>query len=222
MEIVDRFRDEHRPLASFAIYRMAALDGLDRRNELRHFLAEMMDNPTVKSADQEALACLGCALGEFESAQQVLRKRASHGEISPVSLNELACNAALQEPPAADAINDALAADSRTDRKPSLTPATLALIHAEQGRISEAHDNLLRSVDDRTDPPGDAEWYTLGRMAEECGFNDIAALLYGKITAPKLSSEHSTYSLAQRRLKKHGLPATTPPKGPDPQGRQAR
>lgn len=222
LEIVDRFREERRSLASYAFHRMAALDGLNRRDELRHFLAEMMHNPAVKSADEEILARWGCALGEFAGTQQVLRDRASRGEISPASLNELACDAALQEPPAADAIDDALAADSRTDRKPSLTPGTLALIYAEQGRISEAHDNLLRSLEDRVDPPGEAEWYTLGRIAEACGFNDIAALLYRKISAPKLSSEHSIYSLAQRRLKKHGPPAAAAPKGAEPQDPKAR
>ena len=44
----------------------------------------------------------------------------------------------------------------------------------------------------------------LGRMAEEYGFNDIAATLFRKVPAPKLADEHTTYHLAQRRLKKKG------------------
>lgn len=204
LETVDRFPDAYRLQPDVVLSRIAALAGLNREEELRRFVGGRLENLAGKPVAQESLACLACGLGAFAPAQGVLRSRAIQGKISAASLNQLALAAVLQEPLAADAVRDSLAADRATDRSALLSPLTRALLYAEQDKPNEARENLLRSLDDRVAPPGDVEWYVLGRIAEDFGLNDIAAALYGKISPPKFADERTAYRLAQRRLKKQG------------------
>ena len=51
---------------------------------------------------------------------------------------------------------------------------TLACLYAETGKTKEAHDLLLRAMDDwNLDEPNDEVWYVLGRIAEQYGERDI-------------------------------------------------
>ena len=81
---------------------------------------------------------------------------------------------------------------------------TLACLHAEVGRTKEAHDLLLRGMDDMNlDEPNDAYWYAFGRIAEQYGERETAIADYRKLEKPKRALEipTSTYRLAQMRLK---------------------
>ncbi len=202
LDLLGRFREEHGERPGMLIYKMAALDGLNRREELRQLIAAELAKARNNPADEEFIARMGCNLDVFDPAAGVLLRRAELGTISPLALNELAGTAVCQEPPDIATIYEVLAADSRADRKSRLYPLTRALIYAQQGKAREAHENLLQGLEDRGSPPGDLEWYILGRMAEECDFGDIAAGLYAKLKPPKLPNEHSVYHFAQRRMKK--------------------
>jgi transglutaminase-like putative cysteine protease/Flp pilus assembly protein TadD len=81
---------------------------------------------------------------------------------------------------------------------------TLACLYAEAGKTKEAHDLLLRSMDElNLDEPNDDYWYALGRIAEQYGERDIAMADYHKLDKPKqlLEIPTSSYELAQIRLK---------------------
>jgi tetratricopeptide (TPR) repeat protein len=85
---------------------------------------------------------------------------------------------------------------------------TLACLYAETGKAKEAHDLLLRSMDElNLDEPNDDYWYALGRIAEQYGEREIAVADYRKLEKPKepLAAPTSSYRLAQMRLKALGL-----------------
>jgi tetratricopeptide (TPR) repeat protein/transglutaminase-like putative cysteine protease len=81
---------------------------------------------------------------------------------------------------------------------------TLACLYAEAGKTKEAHDLLLRGMDDMNlDEPNDAYWYAFGLIADQYGEREIAIADYRKLDKPKEALEipTSTWLLAQMRLK---------------------
>jgi tetratricopeptide (TPR) repeat protein len=88
---------------------------------------------------------------------------------------------------------------------------TLACVYAETGKTKEAHDLLLRAMDDlNLDEPDDDYWYAFGRIAEQYGEHEVAVSDYRKLEKPKNAMEISTssYQLAQNRVKAMGTEAT--------------
>jgi len=80
---------------------------------------------------------------------------------------------------------------------------TLACLYAETGKTKEAHDLLLRAMDElNLDEPNDDYWYAFGRIAEQLGELDVAIADYRKLEKPKIAMAipTSTYQLAQNRL----------------------
>jgi tetratricopeptide (TPR) repeat protein len=80
---------------------------------------------------------------------------------------------------------------------------TLACVYAELGRTKEAREVLLQALDVLgADEPDGNSWYTLGRIAEQYGEEDVALADYTKIAPPDDINhiEGSTYRLAQNRL----------------------
>lgn len=84
---------------------------------------------------------------------------------------------------------------------------TLACLYAETGKTKEAHDLLLRAMDElNLDEPDDDYWYAFGRIAEVYGEREVAITDYRKLSKPKdaMLVSTSTYQLAQERLKAMG------------------
>ncbi len=81
---------------------------------------------------------------------------------------------------------------------------TLACLYDEAGKTKEAHDLLLRGMDDMNlDEPDDAYRYAFGLIAEQYGEREIAIADYRKLDKPTepLVIPTSTWRLAQMRLK---------------------
>jgi transglutaminase-like putative cysteine protease/tetratricopeptide (TPR) repeat protein len=79
---------------------------------------------------------------------------------------------------------------------------TLAVLYAEQGKSSEAREALLQSVEKHEeDELEDADWYVVGRIAENYGITDAAVEAYQKIEKPKEALGGTTWELAQGRLR---------------------
>jgi tetratricopeptide (TPR) repeat protein/transglutaminase-like putative cysteine protease len=81
---------------------------------------------------------------------------------------------------------------------------TTACVYAEMGKTKEAHDLLLRAMDDlNLDEPDDDYWYAFGRIAEQYGERDAAISDYRKLEKPKeaMAISTSSWQLAQNRLK---------------------
>ena len=84
---------------------------------------------------------------------------------------------------------------------------TLACVYAETGKTKDAHDLLLRAMDElNLDEPDDDYWYAFGRVAELYGEPEVAISDYHKLEKPKeaMLISTSTYQLAQNRLKAMG------------------
>jgi tetratricopeptide (TPR) repeat protein len=84
---------------------------------------------------------------------------------------------------------------------------TLACLYAERGKTKEAHDMVVRAMDQlNLNDPDDNYWYVLGRIAEQYGERDTAIADYRKVEKPAsaLGIPTSSYQLAQNRLKAMG------------------
>ncbi|MBV9267160.1 MAG: hypothetical protein JO061_13405, partial [Acidobacteriaceae bacterium] len=80
---------------------------------------------------------------------------------------------------------------------------TLASMYAEIGKGQEARETILQAMTAwGLDEPNSDAWYVFGRIAEQYGVPEAAAVYYGKVEPPKdrIVDSLSTYSLAQRRL----------------------
>ncbi|HEX8411214.1 MAG TPA: DUF3857 domain-containing protein [Thermoanaerobaculia bacterium] len=87
----------------------------------------------------------------------------------------------------------------------------LAALYAETGRSVEARTALLAAIDaSNRNSLRDADWYVLGRIAENYGVDDYAITAYRKVG--KDDGRASVAELAQRRLE--GLEKKTPGKTP--------
>lgn len=85
---------------------------------------------------------------------------------------------------------------------------TLACLDAEIGKPVEAHDVLMRSMDElNLDEPNDDYWFALGRIAEQFGERDAAIADYQRLKKPteQLEISTSSWTLAQMRLKSLGV-----------------
>ena len=79
---------------------------------------------------------------------------------------------------------------------------TLAVLYAEQGKSAEARDTLLQSLAASSrDTVEDADWYVVGRIAENYGIRDVALDAYKKIDK-EAEDIASVWELAQKRLAK--------------------
>jgi tetratricopeptide (TPR) repeat protein len=102
------------------------------------------------------------------------------------------------------ALDNALAAVKGTDQENAACLRTLAAVYAELGKTSEALENLRRAVEVRGERIEGADWYVLGRIAEQYGLGEVAAGLYRKVPIEQAAAGDDVYALAQRRLKRMG------------------
>ncbi|MEO8381101.1 MAG: DUF3857 domain-containing protein [Acidobacteriota bacterium] len=76
---------------------------------------------------------------------------------------------------------------------------TLAVVYAEEGKSSEARETLLKSLEEKgEDTLQAADWYVVGRIAENYGILDVATEAYKRIE--KQDTPTSPWELAQKRL----------------------
>jgi tetratricopeptide (TPR) repeat protein len=96
---------------------------------------------------------------------------------------------------------------SQMDQNSPAILHTLACVYAETGKTKEAHDLLLRAMDElNLDEPDDDYWYAFGRIAEQYGEQEVAISDYRKLEKPKdaMVISTSSYQLAQNRVKAMG------------------
>jgi tetratricopeptide (TPR) repeat protein len=99
-------------------------------------------------------------------------------------------------------LEDALSAVKRTKQENAACLHALAALYAELDKTSEALENLRRAVDIHGECREGADWYVLGRIAEQYGLTDVAAGLYRKVPSRPVAAADDVFVLAQRRLKK--------------------
>jgi Tfp pilus assembly protein PilF len=144
--------------------------------------------------------------GDFAAARAWGEKLVAQGKENADLLNGIAWFALYTGKVDQDDIAKAIRATEMQKDSPAILH-TLACLYAETGNTKDAHDLLLRAMDDwDLDEPNDEVWYVLGRIAEQYGLRDIAIADYRKLEKPKevLAIPTSTWQLAQIRLKALG------------------
>src|SRR5512134_294710 len=127
------------------------------------------------------LAELAAAGGQYDEAERFYAKVAGLGRSNPGDLNNRAWNAVFR-----GAVDDTAVEWARQAAQRSGAAAlhTLATVYAEKGRATEAMQVLAKSVSATlADEPQPADWYVVGRLAEQCGMPDTARQGYTRSAA---------------------------------------
>jgi tetratricopeptide (TPR) repeat protein/transglutaminase-like putative cysteine protease len=189
------------------LYNCEALMGLGRYDDalaLADARLKLLDN------DSDAISMkveIEANRGDFAAAHSWGEKLLSLGQENGEMLNNLAWESLFTNKVTDDDVATAVKATQLQKDAPDILH-TLACLYAETGKTKEAHDLLLRAMDDwNLDEPNDEVWYVLGRIAEQYGERDIAIADYHKLEKPKrvLAIPTSTWRLAQMRLKAMGV-----------------
>ena len=183
-----------------------ALIGLQRYNE-----ALALSDARLKLLDGDADALqakmrIEATRGNYAAARGWIQKLIDMGKQDANLLNSMAWFA-LYTGKVDEADVATATKATQMDRDNPAILHTLACVYAETGKTKEAHDLLLRAMDElNLDEPDDDYWYAFGRIAEQYGERDVAISDYRKLEKPKqpMLISTSTYQLAQNRLKAMG------------------
>ncbi len=188
------------------IYNVMALDGLKRYDEA---LALADDRLKLLDNDADALQMkmeIEVDRGNYAAARVWAQKLSDLGKEDATMLNNVAWYSLFTGKAGDDDVAKAIRA-TEMDKDAPFILHTLACLYAETGKPKEAHDVLLRAMDEwNLDEPNDEVWYVLGRIAEQYGERGSAIADYRKIKKPErvLAISTSTWRLAQMRLKAMG------------------
>jgi tetratricopeptide (TPR) repeat protein len=184
---------------------MTALVRLDKVQE-----AEAQANDRLKRLPKDrdamhALSSIAAYRGDFDAAERWARRPVDELTPNASDYNHAAWVALFVGKELEQAIEDARHATSGDDAN-SGSLHTLAALYAETGRNTEALQALFQSLDTRAnDQPISADWFVLGRVAENYGVADAALAAYQRVE--KTDGEVlSSWDLTQRRMK--GLATT--------------
>ncbi len=182
------------------------LIGLERYDEA---LALADARLKLLDGDADALQAkmrIEASRGNYAAARGWIQKLIDQGKADPSLLNSMAWFS-LYTGKVGEADVATATKATQMDRDNPAILHTLACIYAETGKTKEAHDLLLRAMDDlNLDEPDDDYWYAFGRIAEQYGERDTAISDYRKLEKPKeaMVIPTSSWQLAQNRLKAMG------------------
>ncbi|HYK01445.1 MAG TPA: DUF3857 domain-containing protein [Thermoanaerobaculia bacterium] len=153
--------------------------------------------------DREAMhALVGSAAvaGDYAAAQQYADKLVSDLRPKPADFADAAWLALFTGKGLDSAFQHAQHATKDEKSKDNVRGLqTLAALYAEAGKNSEARAALLQALEaDSRSNLEEADWYLLGRIAENYGLDDVAIASYGKVKVEEGGA--SVMKLAQRRL----------------------
>ncbi len=195
--LVERFPD------SGAAFRHIyfALSKLNRDAEVpKRALARLEKYP----GDMAALQVLGehaLEHGNYEDAARYFAGVLDRTSATPGDYNQHAWTAIFAKENLEKAIEEARHAVTKAPESYAILN-TLAVLYAEHGQSTEAREALLQSVEKHDDDEIEAaDWYVVGRIAENYGINDAAIEAYQNIEKPKERVSGTTWELAQARLK---------------------
>ncbi len=140
---------------------------------------------------------------DYVLAHDLSLKIVKAGKAEAPDLNGAAWNALFTGKVSDDDIENAIKAAQLSKTK-TAELHTLGSVYAEIGKIKEAREVLIQSMDLlNLDEPNPDYWYAFGRIAEQYGERNAALADYARVTKPKkaLQIPSSSYRLAQNRLK---------------------
>jgi Flp pilus assembly protein TadD len=187
-------------------YCIEALSGLQRYDEALALADERLKLLENDSDAIEAKSRIELSRSNYAAARAWALKLADQGQGNAELWNEIAWIALFTGKVEQADIDAAIKSAQMAKDNPAILH-TLACLYAETSKTKEAHDLLLRGMDDlNLDEPNDDYWYAFGRIAEQYGEREIAIADYRKLEKPKeiLAIPTSSYRLAQTRLKALG------------------
>ncbi|MGA2672988.1 MAG: DUF3857 domain-containing protein [Terracidiphilus sp.] len=188
-----------------------ALMGLGRHDEALKLAEERLK---LLDGDTDALRMkmeIEANRGNFVAARGWAQKLVDQGKVDADLLNSIAWFALFTGKVEDADIATAIKSTQMAKNNPHILH-TLACLYADTGKAAEAHDLLLKAMDEQDlDEPNDDFWYAFGRIAEQYGEREIAIADYRKLEKPKemLGIPVSSYRLAQIRLKALGADGGT-------------
>ena len=183
---------------------MIALKRYDEALALTDARLKLLDGDTDAL---QAKVRIEVSRGNYVAARGWIQKLIDQGKEDASLLNSMAWFALYTGKVDGADVSTATRA-TQLDRNSPHILHTLACLYAETGKTKEAHDLLLRAMDElNLDEPDDDYWYAFGRIAEQFGARDVAMADYRKLQKPKIVTTISTssYQLAQNRLKAMGM-----------------
>ncbi len=143
-------------------------------------------------------------LGQFAEAEALMADRVARGKANPGDFNNLAWWRVVKGKVDPETLNQARKAILGTGASSSPAHHTLATVLAEAGRTAEALELLLKALGmrDEENPTG-ADWYLLGRIAEQLGETTAAKSYYLRVKPDRDELDEGEFgcpALAKRRL----------------------
>jgi tetratricopeptide (TPR) repeat protein len=122
--------------------------------------------------------------GQTAKSREALKPLIESGRSTPVDLNGYAWDALFTGKVAQEDVE--VAQRAATQAKSYAVMHTLACLYAEVGKLNQARQMLLESMEaaSMSEPDG-AIWYGMGRVAEQYGELDAAASAYARVEKPK-------------------------------------
>ena len=187
-----------------------ALIGLNRYDDA---IALATERSKLLEGDADALLAkmrVEASRGNYVAARGWIQKLIDQGKGDASLLNSMAWFALYTGHVEQADLATATKATQMDQNSPAILHTT-ACVYAEMGKTKEAHDLLLRAMDElNLDEPDEDYWYAFGRIAEQYGEREVAISDYRKLEKPKdaLLIATSSYQLAQNRLKAMGAEGT--------------
>jgi tetratricopeptide (TPR) repeat protein len=182
-------------------FKRTALASLGRFQALRdEAAARVAKAPTDVDALWD-LARAEAQLGRFAESRAVGERLIATGKVGAVAYNEQAWRSLFTTAVTEQDLGYALKAANANPNDAS-TMNTLAAVDAALGHVADAREHFVRSIELRKKALGDADYFVLGRIAEQLGLPDEAEAAYGHVTqGNKAGGQYTTEHLATARLK---------------------
>jgi predicted Zn-dependent protease len=139
---------------------------------------------------------------DYAAVHELEQKLIGSGKAEASDLNNLAWYALFTGKVEQRDLEAATKGAQLSQNSPSILH-TLGCVYAELGKAKEAREVLIQAMDQLfLDEPDPNYWYALGRIAEQDGENEVAAVDYRQVKKPKKAAEvpGSSYKLAQIRI----------------------
>lgn len=198
-----------RSLTAF-VYLTRALDNLERYDEVEAAAQQRLRLVPDDYGALQTLVLNAMRRSDHARVRELENKLISSGKAEVGDFNSLAWDALVEGKVTEEAIQVAHRGTLLSQTKNGPLMHTLAALYAEVGKVSEARELILQTMDVwGLDEPNSESWYVFGRVAEQLGVRESAIDWYKRVEAPERKSgmASSTYSLAQRRLKALGVSA---------------
>ena len=192
--LAEKFPDSPRAFGDGAY----ALSKLERAEEARTRAAARLQRLSGDRAALMTLAALAVDRRDYAEAMTHYTRLLDGSKPTAAEYNQHAWTSLFAVADLEKAVESARQATALEPASHS-TLNTLAVLYAEQGKSSEARDTLLKSLEYEEDALRPADWYVVGRIAENYGIRDVAAEAYRRIEKPGRETS-SAWELAQKRL----------------------